>query len=233
MKKFLYILFIGPVCILSMLSIAYLISREEPLFFLQNIKVKGLSQLGDKETMAKIEPYLTQSIFKVDVGKVRETLTAHPFVKEVSVKRVYPFSLVIDVKEKKPSALWVAHDGSIMVLDENGESYRSLGKDDVKGLYLINAREKSDAKSVFHEANSFISDGIIKKGQLSEISYNNGNLTMFGFDDGVEIILGKEDHKTRLKRALAVLKDASKRGLVIKCIDARFEKGAIIQERKG
>jgi cell division protein FtsQ len=233
MKKFLYFLFIGPICILSMLSIAYLFSREEPLFFLQNIKVNGLSQLGDKETVAKIEPYVTQNIFKVDLAKMQETLTAHPFVKEVSVKRVYPFSLVIDVKEKKPSALWVANDGAVLVLDEAGEAYRSLGKDDVKGLYLINTREKSDAKSVFHETNSFIADGIIKKGQLSEVSYTNGNLTMFGFDDGVEIILGKEDRKTRLKRAIAVLKDAGKRGLVIKCIDARFEKGAIIQEKKG
>jgi hypothetical protein len=49
----------------------------------------------------------------------------------------------------------------------------------------------------------------------------------------VEIILGKEDHKARLKKALTVLRDADKRGLVIKCIDARFERGAIIQERKG
>jgi hypothetical protein len=32
---------------------------------------------------------------------------------------------------------------------------------------------------------------------------------------------------------MAVLEDAHKRGLVIKCIDSRFEKGAIIQERKG
>jgi len=233
MKKFLYILFIGPVCILSMLSIAYLFSREEPLFFLQNIKVNGLSQLGDKETMAKITPYLKESIFKVDVAKVREALTSHPFVKEVRVKRVYPFSIVIDVKEKTPSALWVTGDGAIYILDEQGEPYRFLGKDEVKGLYLISTRERSDVKGVFRETNGFITEGILKKEYLSEVSYREGNLTIFGLDDGVEIILGKEDHKTRLKRALTVLRDAGKRGLVIKCIDARFERGAIIQERKG
>jgi len=233
MRKLLYILFIGPVCILSMLSIAYLFSREEPLFFLQNIKVNGLAQLGDKETMAKIAPYLTESIFKVDVAKVRDALTSHPFVKEVSVKRVYPFSIVIDVKEKTPSALWVAADGSIQVLDEKGEPYRDLGKDEVKGLYLISTRDRSDAKKVFAETNSFITEGIMKKEQLSEVSYRDGDLTIYGLEDGVEIILGREDHKKRLKRAQAVLKDAARRGLVIKCIDARFEKGAIIQERKG
>jgi cell division protein FtsQ len=233
MRKLLYTLFIGPVCILSMLSIAYLFSREEPLFFLQNIKVNGLSQLGDKETMAKIAPHLTESIFKVDVAKVREALTSHPFVKEVSVKRVYPFSIVIDVKEKTPSALWVAVDGAVHVLDEKGEPYRPLGKDDVRNLYIISTRERLDVKKVFSETNAFVAEGILRREQLSEVSYREGDLTIFGLDDGVEIILGREDHKKRLKRALAVLKDASKRGLVIKCIDARFEKGAIIQERKG
>jgi cell division septal protein FtsQ len=88
-------------------------------------------------------------------------------------------------------------------------------------------------KNVFNETNAFIKDGTLKKGQLSEVSYRQGDLTIFGFEDGVEIILGKEDHKARLKKALTVLRDADKRGLVIKCIDARFEKGAIIQERKG
>jgi hypothetical protein len=54
-----------------------------------------------------------------------------------------------------------------------------------------------------------------------------------GPKDGVQIVLGKEDQKARLKKAIAVLEDAKKRGLLIKCIDARFEKGAIIQERAG
>lgn len=233
MKKFLYILFVGPVCILSMLSVIYLFSREEPLFFLQNVKVNGMSQLSDREMAGKITPHLTESILKVDVAKVREAITSHPFVKEVSVKRVYPFSIVIDVKEKKPSALWVAGDGNIQILDETGEPYRALGKDDVKGLYIINTRERSDARSVFNEANSWIASGMLKKGQISEVAYQEGNMTIFSLNDGVEIILGREEYRTRLKRALTVLENARKRGLLIKCIDARFEKGAIIQERKG
>jgi cell division septal protein FtsQ len=63
--------------------------------------------------------------------------------------------------------------------------------------------------------------------------YNEGNITLFSLNDGVEIILGKEERPERLKRAVAVLEDAKKRGLLIRCIDARFENGAIIKERKG
>jgi cell division protein FtsQ len=233
MKKILYMLFIIPICILSMLSIIYLFSKKEPLFFLQNVKISGISQLNDKDIMGKISPFLKESLLSIDVVKMKDIIAAHPFVKEVRIKRVYPFSIVIDVKEKTPSALWVNRSGELSVLDEYGEPFRKLAKEETKGLYIINAKEKADARSLFNEINGWISEGVLKKEKISEVAYDEGSITIFGLDDPVEIILGKEEQRTRLKRALTVLEDAKKRGLLIKCIDARFEKGAIIQERKG
>jgi cell division protein FtsQ len=233
MKRTLYILFLAPLCILSILTIAYLFSKDEPLFFLKNVKVSGVSQLSERDIMGRITPYLKESLLKIDINKIKETIATHPFVSEVRVKRAYPFSVVIDVKEKVPSALWVKDDGDVFVLDESGEPYRKMGKGDIKGLFIINAKEKTDAASIFRQVNVWSKEGIMKKDDLSEVAYNEGNVTLFGLDDGVEIILGKEEQKKRLKRAVAVLEDARKRGLLIKCIDARFEKGAIIQERKG
>ncbi|MDD5008330.1 MAG: FtsQ-type POTRA domain-containing protein [Syntrophorhabdaceae bacterium] len=233
MKKTLYILFLAPLCVLSILTIAYLFSKDEPLFFLKNVKVSGVSQLSERDVMSRVTPYLKESLLKVDIEKIKEAIATHPFVREVRVKRAYPFSVVIDVKEKVPSALWVKNDGDVFVLDESGEPYRKMGRGNIKGLFIINAKEKTDAASIFRQVNAWSTEGIIKKESLSEAAYNEGSLTLFGLDDGVEIILGKEEQKKRLKRAVAVLGDAKKRGLLIKCIDARFEKGAIIQERKG
>jgi cell division protein FtsQ len=233
MKRTIQMLFLIPVCVISMLTMVYLFSKDEPLFFLKNIKIEGVQQLQDRDVMGKIAPFLKESLLKVDVTRVKEAITSHPFVREVSVRRVYPFSLVIDVKEKKPSALWVNGQGDIRVLDENGEPYKGLTKGDIKGMFIINAADGNDVKSVYREISGWASQGILKKEAISEVSYSAGNITIFGLEEGVEIILGKEDQKERLKKAIAVLEDAKKRGLLIKCIDARFEKGAIIQERKG
>jgi cell division protein FtsQ len=233
MKKILYMLFLIPMCVLSMLTLIYLFSKDEPLFFLKNIKINGVSQMREKDIMSKVSPFLKESLLKIDAAKMKEAIVSHPFVREATIKRVFPFSVVIDVKEKTPSALWVNGQGDIMVLDETGEPFRGFEKGDAKGMYIINAREKRDAKSIYKETNGWVTEGIIKKDLLSEVAYNEGNITIFGIDDGVEIILGKEDQKKRLKRAVAVFEDAKKRGLLIKCIDARFEKGAIISERKG
>ncbi|MCX5804698.1 MAG: FtsQ-type POTRA domain-containing protein [Proteobacteria bacterium] len=233
MKKTLYIFFLVPICILSMLTTIYIFSKDEPLFFIKNIRINGASQLGDEDIMGRISPFIRGNLFRIDIQKMKEIITSHPFVKEVRIKRVFPFSIIIDVKEKIPSALWVDKNGVISVLDECGEPYKRLTKGDIKNMFVINAGDKADVKSLYRETNSWITQGIIKRNAISEIAYDEGSVTVFGAEDGVEIVLGKEDQKERLKRAVSILEDAKKRGLMIKCIDARFEKGGIIQERKG
>ncbi len=233
MKRGLYLLFLIPVCLLSVLTVMYLFSRTEPVFLLKNIKIKGASQLSESEILTRIYPFLKSSIFETDMGKVKETITSHPFVRDVRVKRTYPFSILIDIKERVPSALWVGPTGDISVLDEEGVPYRNLMKGNTKGLFVINGGQRNDAKSIFREVSGWDRDGVMEKDAISEVVYREGNMTLFSLDDGVEIILGKEDQGERLKRAVAVLDDAKKRGLLIKRIDARFEQGAIVKERKG
>lgn len=233
MKKTLYMLFLIPISIISMLSVIYLFSKKEPLFFLQDVKITGIKQLEEKEIMDRASPFLQESLLNIDIAKMKDAITAHPFVKEVRIKRAYPFSIVIDVKEKRPSALWVNAGGEPWVLDEAGVPYRRLTRENTKELYIINARDRSAAQNLFREVANWADEGIIRKDGISEINYQEGNVTIFRQKDAIEIILGKEEQKARLKRALSILEDAKKRGLFIKCIDARFEKGAIIQERKG
>ena len=232
MKRILSLLFIVPMCLLSVLTGMYLFSRTEPVFLLKNIRIKGADQLPESEILTKIYPFLKDSIFGTDMGKVKAAITSHPFVRDVRVKRVFPFSILIEVKERVPSALWAGPGGDIQMLDEDGAPYRGLHKGS-SDLLVISAKEGSDAKSTFGEVKDWDRRGIIKKDDLSEVVYNEGNITLFSLNDGVEIILGKEERSERLKKAVAVLEDAKKRGVLIRCIDARFENGAIIKERKG
>lgn len=232
MKRFLYILFIIPVCLLSVLTMVYLYSSNVPLFIIKNIKIKGMEQLQDSEIMGRISPFIKDSIFNIDIPKIKDVVLSHPFVKDVRIKRIFPFSIVIDVQEKKPAALWADNKGNIMILDEHGEPYRALTKGAVKDMFIINTPAKDDIRDILKEIDLWISEGLIKKDDISEVVCRDKSITLFLVQDSIEIILGKEDLKKRLERAQVVLEDAKKRGLLIKCIDARFEQGAIIQERQ-
>ena len=232
MKRILYILFLAPLCLLSVLTIMYVSSNKTPFFTIKNIKINGIEQLQEVEVIRRVSPFIKETILSLDAQKIRKSVMSHPFVKDVRIKTVFPFSVVIDVVEKKPSALWIDGTGSVMVVDENGEPFRPIAQNMAKDLFIINTKEKRDVKCVFEEVNSWIKEGIIKKEQISEVVYANDNMTLYVAKEGIEVILGKEGQKKRLKRALIVLEAAKKRGLLIKCIDARFEKGAIIQERQ-
>jgi cell division protein FtsQ len=233
MKRLAFYLFIIPLCLLVVLAVVYLFSKNEPLFSLKNIKIRGATQLTDGEIMRRAYPFLKESIFKTQVDKVKEAVLAHPFVKEVSIKRLYPFSLVIEVKEKVASALWVSPAGDIQVLDETGTPFRALSREDTKRLFVIHAKDLVAVKSVFNQVSTWIAEKAINRDSISEVIDTEGSITLVCLDGGVEIILGKEDQNARLKRAAAVLEDVRRRGLFIRCIDARFDKGAIIKERKG
>jgi cell division protein FtsQ len=233
MKRLARYLFIIPLCLLSVLTIVYLFSKDEPLFSLKNIKIRGAAQLTDGEIMRRAYPFLKESIFTTEVDRIRQTVLAHPFVKDVSIKRLYPFSLVIEVKEKVASALWVSPTGDVQVLDETGTPFRPLARENTKHLFVIQAKDQAAARSVFNQVNAWMTDKSIKGDSLSEVIDTDGSITLVYLGDGVEVILGKEDQKARLKRATAVLEDVRRRGLFIRCIDARFDKGAIIKERKG
>ena len=52
----------------------------------------------------------------------------------------------------------------------------------------------------------------MEKDAISEVVYREGDMTLFSLEDGVEIILGKEDQGERLKRAVTVLDNARKGG---------------------
>lgn len=134
MKKMAYALFLLPLSIISMLTVIYICSSGQRLFSLKSVKIKGLEQMTDGDVMGRACPFLKDSsIFGINVEQLKAAVGKHPFVKEVRIKRIFPFSLVIDVQEKKPSALWASGDGSVRVLDEEGLPFRGLMKEKTKG----------------------------------------------------------------------------------------------------
>jgi cell division protein FtsQ len=231
MKKILLGLFVLPLSALSMFTLIYMFTKGDPLFAIKSISVNGTSQLKEKDVAASVAHLARGTLFGADVERMSDLIRSHPMVRDVRISRVYPFSLVIDVIEKKPSALWVSGSGDIRVLDENGEPFRKMMKGEGR-FFLIRASEKDEAKRVFEKVSVWTGEGLIKGEAISEVSLDQRGLVLYGRDDGLEIILGAEDDRGRLKRALSIRDDAQKKGLMIKCIDARFEKGAIIQERK-
>ncbi|MCX7856781.1 MAG: FtsQ-type POTRA domain-containing protein [Deltaproteobacteria bacterium] len=231
MRKPIHLVFIMCLSFISIAIAFHLFSKKEPLFLLKGLKISGCRQCLENEIAAIITPYMGLNILSVNVEKMREEIMRHPYVRDVKIKRVYPFSLHIEIKEKIPCAIWVRNDGTLKVLDEEGRVFRDLVRSERSDMLLIHARSESEAKKILELVSRWISGGIIQRSFISELVDSENGLRIIS-SEKIEIILGKEEFENRLKKAIRIMEDAKKRGLLIRCIDARFEKGAIIRERQ-
>ncbi len=78
---------------------------------------------------------------------------------------------------------------------------------------FIKTPKPRGGEGIYRQMLKWFEEGLIKREGISEVLYEEGDMTIFGAEDGVEIVLGREEQKERLKRAMMVLDDARKGGL--------------------
>jgi cell division protein FtsQ len=91
---------------------------EQPL---QAVRIAGEFRAVDEPRLeAAIEPHLDAGFFAVDVAAVQASAEALPWVRRVSVRRVWPGSLHLAVVERVPVARW--NDDAL--LEGDGTAFR-------------------------------------------------------------------------------------------------------------
>ncbi len=88
-------------------------------FGIKSVAIVGAKDLTEQKILDVAGVGPTKSLLFLDVTKLRERLKALPIVKEVSVSKLYPHRLFIDIQERKPIALW-QKDGQVKVIAADG-----------------------------------------------------------------------------------------------------------------
>jgi cell division protein FtsQ len=84
------------------------------------VQIEGRRNISDTEVAAALGPYDGVSIFAFDTNAARERLMHIGWVKEARVMRQLPSTLVVEIEEKKPFALW-SEGGKTAVIDAEGD----------------------------------------------------------------------------------------------------------------
>jgi cell division protein FtsQ len=72
----------------------------------------------------------------VDLELVRDRLLQYPWIEDARVSRRLPNTLVVNVVEREPAAVW-QHKGVLMLIDEQGVSLESVSRDAMPDLPLL------------------------------------------------------------------------------------------------
>jgi len=88
-------------------------------FGIEAVTIAGESELAESDILAVADIGPRNSLLFLDVARVRERLQALPLVKDVSVTKLYPDRLLIEVEERQPSALW-QKNGHVEIIAADG-----------------------------------------------------------------------------------------------------------------
>lgn len=122
------------------------------LFSLQQIRYQGLAQLDREELNSLIFQSVSKDLLFIDLDRVRALVESESWVKEATIRRKLPDSLLIHVIERQAVAV-AAIDTELYVVDREGvildrlsSKHASLDRPIVKGLKNVareNAREEN------------------------------------------------------------------------------------------
>jgi cell division protein FtsQ len=88
-------------------------------FRVRSVDVKGVHRMDSKPVFAIAADQKSMAMPLVDVAEIRARLLQYGWVKDARVSRRLPDTLVIDIVERKPAALW-QDDKKLSLIDEEG-----------------------------------------------------------------------------------------------------------------
>ena len=94
-------------------------------FGLDMVTIVGSRGLQETEVLATAGITDRNSLLFLDIADVRDRLRRIPLVKDVSVRKLYPDRLLIEVVEREPFAIW-QKDGKLLVVATDGTPIQEL-----------------------------------------------------------------------------------------------------------
>ena len=86
---------------------------------IDQVKITGQSETSEIDVLQKLALGEFPSIVTLDVKEARERIESLPWVKEVTLRKIYPSTLHVELKERKPFAVWQRAAG-FAVIEEGG-----------------------------------------------------------------------------------------------------------------
>lgn len=179
-KLFLFLIF---------LSVGLFFFAKSSFFNVEEIRVVNNKHFTDEQIMQLSKLPYGKNIFKMKLGEYEDKLRRDPYIKEVNIKRSFPKTLVIEVKERKELAA-VAFSGQYAIIDEDLVVIKVSEIND--GYILINGIEmdaytagekiKTPQLEALKSCIEVVNVAVKKDLYFKEIEYKDGKMDIRVYD---------------------------------------------------
>lgn len=209
------------------------------LFDLREIVVKGTHRLTSEEIVQAAGFRVGTSLLRTPIRRATEAISQLPWVKEVSIRRVWPHKAEIMVEERAPIAV-IPHPEdkkSRLVVGEGGVIVQRTGESafpqfSIRGAHLTGADPgaRLTDKWVIPVLEA-LHQRELNKAPFTLVDFSNPQAVMLYGENGLEVLLGPIDGVKARLDALATLL-ATLDPTDYRSIDLRFGGEATLAPRK-
>lgn len=109
---------------------------RSPWLPIRTIELEGdLQRNSVAAVRANAAPQLSGNLLSIDLDRARTVFEAVPWVRQASLRRVWPDRLAVQLEEHRPAALWVDEAGDERLVNDRGEIFEAnLGDVEDDGL---------------------------------------------------------------------------------------------------
>jgi len=117
-------------------------------FAIEDVKVSGNRETSEIDILERLGLDGTTSLVALDVKEARAKLTELPWVQDVSVRKVYPGTIEIALKERDAFAIW-QHGNDLSLIEKSGSVIAPLRDNKFSTLPLFVGRDAETAAAGF------------------------------------------------------------------------------------
>ncbi|MCY1080892.1 cell division protein FtsQ/DivIB [Archangium lansingense] len=199
---------------------------SSPTFLLKETSFSGLQRATPGELLKLSGLTVGQNLWSLDVETLERTMSTHPWVRTVEVRRHFPSSVSVEVVEHMPAAL--AALGDLYLVAEDGEPFKRLQPGDKLDLPLVTgmdregyladeAKTRERFRQALEVARAYAATEPGKRERLSEVRVAAEGLVLV-LADGTEAWLGEGETDAKLQRLSRVREELRARGLAAEVI---------------
>ena len=220
----------------------YQFATTSPQFEISEVTVVGNQTLPDKELHSWLGSVTGENIFSLNLEDLSSRLVRHPWIQTVSVRKVFPQNIVVEVTERKPYARVRLDEVYVM---DNFRVLLSLETKEYRHLPLIvqpwskgkpALGEKAALEGVIESLKTmqylnkmpFFVDNPIKTSAIDDFS----RVIFTTRDGGLKVYMGLETIEQDLQNFLLIRDTLKKDKKNIAYVDLSFKDKIVVQQKK-
>ncbi len=214
--------------LLPLLAGAVYVSQSNRVLPIRSIQLQASFENLDRgEIESTLRDYIGQGFFSLDIHELQQALKARPWTESVSVRRIWPDTLRVVIRERKPVARWDDRH----LLSDSATVFQADSSEFMQ-LPLVHAENHSPAWALrqFERLNARF-EAIDER--LVALSVDSRGALDAELINGLQIKLGREEIERKIDRLVRIYQQQIlPRREKIERLDLRYSNGFAVAWKK-